>query len=968
MAEVRLSRDFSELEKPVSGTPLTKRQWTAFLVILVLAVPLFYLLRVKYQADLTTAVLAMIPVAAPAGIIILYKKDGLYLDKHIRFFYRTYFIRNTDRPYRTQNMYVLLFQEEKFNKEVEKIIFKGKTPEQIKELKSSGEKSEIKIAGRKMIIPVKGPVDYRTKKELEKAVKKAKLRGSIPESAQESIPYEVPHEDGIFESAPGYFTQTIAFEDITYQLLDPEPKETLFGRWHSLVNFFDEHVHFQFNYGNMEMNQEEYAKDFMIPPEEEDTKLIRAVRKEYSDMQVKQFSKGTNSLKKVRYLTYGIHATDYKTAKRQLVKLTKQMEKYFNKLGSKNRVLSGGERLDLLFQFFHPGTKDKLLWNFDLPIKTGLSSKDFIAPSSFTFKPQKGFNAAKYFKFGDRIGAVSYIHINTNEMSDRIVWDMLGINSNIWLSIHGDTFSKNESLKRAKSHVSDVQEMIIKKQQKAVDGGYDMDYLPPELKAAMEDADDLYRDVKRSDEKMINATLTIVQTAATRKELEDNIFEINKILEGHGCKAIRLDNCQEQGLMSALPLGNNTVEVKRTFLTKDLASFVPFTTREMYSSGGQYCGMNSLSNNVIMVDKKKLVNGNSLVLGMPGFGKTFAVKREIFDVFLKTKDHILIIDPEGEYKWLVKMLGGQVIKIALNSSNYINPMEIDFITRNEEDKEYDPLAAKINFVVSLCEQILGMNGVLDKDRIGVIDQACKNVYQRYMNSPDNEEMPIFEDLYHELRNMPEEMKEIGLNLSVALSRYVSGSLGYFNHRSNVDIHSRLVCFDLKDMDANQRDIAMLIIQETIWDRVRLNRSRGIYTRTYLDEYHIFLRHPNTAAYCVDMWKRFRKWFGIPTGITQNIKDLFRSKEIQNILDTTNFIMMLNQAGDDARELAAHLDLSDEEMEYIQTGEAGKGLLWVERIKVPFDDDFPKDTLCYKVMTTKPGEVIRKGNTKIKMVI
>ena len=967
MAEVKISKDFSEVEKPVSGTPFTRRQWLAVILILSLGLPLFYLLRVKFQADLTSSVLPMAIVTVPIGYIVLYKKDGLYIDRHIKFFVDTYFIRNTERPYVTQNLYDLLEKERRFAREVERILFKGKSPEEIQKIREAGEKSTIKIGKKKIIIPIKGPINYKTKKELEKAVKKAKFIGDIPKSAQETIPYEIPHEDGIFESASGYFTQTIAFEDVTYQLLDNEPKEILFGRWHSLINFFDNKVHFQFNYANMEMNREEYAKDFIIPLVETDNALLREVCREYSGMQVKQFSKGTNNLKKVRYLTYGIEAADYPTAKRQLSKITKQLERYFKRLESKYKVLSGYDRLELLFKIFHPGTKDKLLWNFDLPIKTGLSSKDFISPSSFCFKPGKDFNATKYFKFGDRIGAVSRLHIDANDMDDRIVWDMLSINSNVWISIHGDSFTKRESLKQAKNYVSDVQEMIISKQKRAVNDGYDMDYLPAELRATYEDSEDLYRDIKRGDEKMINTTITIVQTAATRKELEDNIFELQNILEGFSCKLIRLDNRQEQGFMSSLPLGNNPIEVKRTFVTKDIASLIPFTTKELYSSKGQYYGMNSLSNNVIMVDKKRLVNPNSLIFGMPGYGKTFFVKREIFDVFLKTSDDILIIDPEGEYEWLVKSLGGQVIKVGLNSPIYINPMEID-LTCNKNDEDYEPIAAKCNFIVSLCEQILGKNGELDKDKIGVIDQACKAIYHRYESNPNPGNMPILEDLYQELRNMPDEMKKIGMNLSVSLSRYVTGSLSYFNHRSNVNIKHRLVCFDLKEMDANQRDLTMLIIQEAIWNRVKINRAKGMYTRVNVDEFHLLLKHPNTAAYSVEMWKRFRKWGGIPTGITQNIKDMFRSQEIQNILDTTNFIAMLNQAGDDAKILAEHLDLSKDEIDYIQTGEPGKGLIWVEKNKVPFDDDFPKNTLCYKVMTSKPGEAIRKGNTRIKTTV
>ena len=314
----------------------------------------------------------------------------------------------------------------------------------------------------------------------------------------------------------------------------------------------------------------------------------------------------------------------------------------------------------------------------------------------------------------------------------------------------------------------------------------------------------------------------------------------------------------------------------------------------------------------------------------------------------------------ADYKWLVRLLKGQVVEIALNSKVHINPMEINLFARNDKDKDYDPIAAKCSFIVSICELILGNKSVFGKKEVAVIDEACKKVYYRFAENPLPENMPVLEDLYNELQNGFEgEKKMIGCDLAIALSRYVTGSLSYFNHRSNVDINERLVCFDLKNMDSNQRDLTMLIIQESIWDRVAQNRERDIYTWVDIDEFHLLLREPLTARYSVEIWKRFRKWGGVPTGITQNIKDLFRSPEIQNILDTTNFIAMLNQSGDDARLLAEHLDLSEEEEGYIKSGEPGKGLLWVEGIKIPFEDDFPKNTICYKVMTTKPGESIKE---------
>ena len=647
MAYVNMTKDFSEVRKTIPGINLTKRQLVAFAVGVLTGTPVFLVMRFLLHMEVTAAVMGLGVAAAPAVFCIMYQSNGMGMEKYFKFFYETHFIRNTDRPYQTSNLYVLMEQEEELQKEVERIVFQGKSKEEIARIRASGETSEVKIGKKRIVIPMQGPIDPKIKKELEKAVRKAKIKGEIPETAQDTIPYKIPYEDGIFESADGYFTQTIAFEDITYQLLDNDPKNILFERWCTLLNYFNPEIHFQFCYGNMEMDQEEYAKDFIIPHQED---AHDVVRKEYSDMLVNQFAKGTNNLKKERYLTYGIHAKDYKNAKLKLSKISKQIEKYLHKFNSRSKVLSGYERLELLFRIFHPASKEKLMWNWDMPVKTGLSSKDFIAPSSFSFKSGPELNATKYFRVGDRVGAVSYLQVYASDMEDRIIADMLGIGSNIWISIHADAMSRKEALDYAKGNLTDIQAMVITNQKNAVRSGFDMDILPPELETYKEAGDKLYRDIQRKNEQMYHTTITVVQTAATRKELEENIFELNGILSAYQCTLLRLDNRQEQGYVSALPLGNNSIESKRTFTTTDMAIFIPFTTKELYTSKGQYYGMNSLSNNVIIVDRKSLVNPNGLVFGMPGYGKTFFVKREILDMFLKTKDDRLIIDPEGEVR------------------------------------------------------------------------------------------------------------------------------------------------------------------------------------------------------------------------------------------------------------------------------------------------------------------------------
>lgn len=949
-----MTKDFTEVKKTVAFG-LTARQLVCFIAAAIIGVPIYIFMKDKIGT--TNAALLMFIVMIPEFFVAQYTKDGLPFERHLKYFIETRFIRNTERPYKTINIYELMWRQEELNREVDRILLNNGDIS-VTDIKKNpnakiGKNNPLNRTG-KIMIPTKGPIDRRTKRELEKAVKKAKRNGKIPESAQETIPYKVPYEDGIFESADSYFTRTIAFDDVTYQLLDRDDKNQIFECWCDLINYFDSTIHFQLSYYNQEIDKDEYAKDFKIPLQGDDYDLIR---KEYSDMQLSQLAKGTNDIRKERYLTFGLKADDYKAAKIRLNKVTTAVQKNLMKFNCKSRELNGYERLKLLHQIFHPGTKEKFMWNWDMPVNTGLSSKDFIAPSSFDFKFSSKLDATRYFRVGDRVGAAYYIKIMAADMEDRVIADLLALNRNMMINLHVDVFEQGKALTMVKEELSDIQQMKVREQKKAVQGGYDMDILPPDLVMYEEAATKLTQDLQKRNERLMNTTITVVLTAKTRKDIDEFEFECNGVLAPYQCSLVKLDNRQEQGYMSALPLGNNSIEIKRSLTTTNKAIFIPFTTEELFTKYGQYYGMNALSNNMISANRKFLLNPNGLVFGKPGSGKTFLVKREILDVYLKTKDDRLIIDPEGEYKFLVRLLGGQVIKISLNSKYHINPMHVNLTLSNKDDKDYDPISVKINFVISFCELILGNKSTLTKKEIGVIDSCCQKIYSEYALNPIPERMPILEDLYNELLNQKGRAKQIGEDLAMALERYVKGSLSYFNHRTNVDINNRLVCFDLKEIDRNQRDLAMLIIQESIWERVAENRKKKAYTWVDIDEFHVLLRNPMTATYMVDMWKRFRKWGGIPTGITQNVKDLFKSPEIQNILDTTDFIVMLNQAGDDAKILADHLDISDDEMGYIKTGEYGKGLLFAGNSKIPFVDDFPQNTLAYKVMTTKPTEAL-----------
>ena len=478
-----------------------------------------------------------------------------------------------------------------------------------------------------------------------------------------------------------------------------------------------------------------------------------------------------------------------------------------------------------------------------------------------------------------------------------------------------------------------------------------MDIIPSDLATYGKDAKALLKELQSQNERMFLLTFLIMNTGRTEQELENNVFQASSIAQKHNCNLVRLDFQQEQGLMSSLPLANNLIEIQRGMTTSSTAIFVPFTTQELFQAGNEslYYGLNALSNNLIMVDRKMLKNPNGLILGTPGSGKSFAAKREIANAFLVTDDDVIISDPESEYSPLVERFGGQVIKISPTSTQYINPMDINM---NYSDDD-NPIALKADFILSLCELIVGGKEGLQPVEKTVIDRCIHQIYQRYFEDPVPEKMPLLEDLYNELLKQDEaEAKHV----ATALEIYVSGSLNVFNHRTNVELTNRLVCYDIKDLGKQLKKIGMLVVQDQVWGRVTENRSQGKSTRYYMDEMHLLLREDQTAAYTVEIWKRFRKWGGIPTGITQNVKDMLASKEVENIFENSDFIYMLNQAVGDRAILAKQLNISPHQLSYVTHSGAGEGLIFYGNVILPFVDRFPTDIELYKIMTTRLSEV------------
>ena len=781
------------------------------------------------------------------------------------------------------------------------------------------------------------------KKRIVMQKKKDRKAKKIPKSAQQTIPYVEMCKDGICKVNSRLYTKTIRYNDINYQLAQNEDKTAIFENWCDFLNYFDSSIFVQLSFINQKADIREFRKQITIPEQQD---AFNDIRKEYSDMLQDQLTKGNNGLLKRKYITFGVEADSIRTAKAKLDRIETDILNNFKTLGVETEPLSGYERLKVLHDVFNMDTHEPFRFSYDMVARTGLSTKDFIAPTSFDFRE------GKCFKMGRTIGAVSFLQILAPELNDRMLADFLEMDSNITVNFHIRTIDQAKAIKSIKSKITDLDKMKIEEQKKAVRSGYDMEIIPSDLATYGGEAKRLLQDLQTRNERMFLVTIILMNTAATRQKLKSAIFQTASIAQKYNCALKRLDFQQEEGLMSSLPIGLNQIEIERGLTTSSTAIFVPFTTQELFQGGeALYYGLNALSNNMIMVDRKRLKNPNGLILGTPGSGKSFSAKREMTNAFLITEDDIIVCDPEAEYYPLVQKLGGQVIRISPISTDYINPLDINVNYSEEEN----PLTLKSDFILSMCELIVGGKDGLQPVEKTIIDRSVRMVYQDYLSDPVPEKMPILEDLYNILRDQKEPEAQ---RIATALEIYVHGSLNVFNHRTNVDVNNRFVCYDIKELGKQLKKLGMLIVQDQVWNRVTINRAQHKSTRYYMDEFHLLLKEEQTAAYSVEIWKRFRKWGGIPTGITQNVKDLLASREVENIFENSDFVYLLNQASGDRKILSSALNISPSQQNYITNSNAGEGLIFYGSTIVPFKDNFPKDTMLYRIMTTKPEETLQ----------
>ena len=880
----------------------------------------------------------------------------------------------------------------------------------------------------------------------------------------------------------GFFTKTIAYEDINYSVASPDDQAAIFDGYCAFLNYFDSALPFQLSFFN-HRSRPENRYTVNVPPQDDE---FNSIRDEYVDMLERQIAKSNNGIVRSKFITFGVHAENLTKARPRLERIEADIINNFKKLGVQSHPLSGRDRLELLHSQLHPGGREKFAFSWEQIPNTGMGTKDFIAPTSFDFRQ------TRYFRVGKTWGASSYLQIMASELSDKLLLELLELDAEMSVTLHVQTVDQTKAIKAVKTKVSDIDKMKIEAQKQAVRSGYDIDILPPDLITYSKDAAALLADLQSRNERMFLLTFLITNTAPSKGQLDNDIFTVAGVAQKHNCALKRLDFQQEQGFTSSLALGYNGIEIQRGMTTSSTAIFVPFVTQELRMGGPSiYYGLNALSHNIIMADRKKLKNPNGLFLGVPGClvgetrvqlasggtaslvelvesgitetmvraydeitgeiidaegidirmskltdsvhnlhindgsvisctdthlfldnsgqyipaeeitdgqklyggytvtrvsvtkypqpipvyditvpryqnfvldngvvvhnsGKSFAAKREMVNVFLVTGDRIIIVDPMGEYSPLVRRKGGQVIEIAPNSPHHINPLDI--VAAFGADDE-NPMALKSDFILSLCELIVaGKEGLQPVERT-VIDRCVRLLYRDFLNDPTTVEMPILQDLYELLRTQPEPEAQ---RVATALEIYVSGSLNVFNNRTNVDLTNRVVCLDLKQLGAGLRTIAMLIMQDLVWSQVSQNFAEGLATWCYFDEFHMLLRDELTASYCVTIWKMLRKKGCVPSALTQNVKDLLASREVENILENSDFLVLLSQAQGDRQILAKQLGISEHQLSYVTHSNSGEGLLFYGNTTIPFVDRFPADTEIYRLLTTRPEDLVKES--------
>lgn len=782
----------------------------------------------------------------------------------------------------------------------------------------------------------------RTAKEsrpVARKVKETKPKRKIARTVQDTIPYTHVCSNYIIQVEENRYSKTYEFTDITYSAADPETQTQIFIAYSDLLNSFDVSDDIQVTLHNNVVNEKEFRERILLKHTGDG---YDEYRDEYNDMLLDKMQQGQNGLTTKKYLTVTVTAVDLQVAQQKFLTNELYMRACFHRIGSELTPLKANERIRVLADIFRgvnqeirPITKEEF-WRG--------SEKSLCCPDYFEFKKD-------YFLYNDKYARMVCIKQLPSSIIDDILKDICETSLPIVTTVNISPVPPEDAIKKVRRQLTSMKQEQIDKQSKASKRGVFVDVISEDHKLSMEEAKGLMDDLVSKNQKMFLLNLVIMVTADNFENLERNTEKVEAVFRKHICTSSRAPFQQEDAMASCLPLGSCRLPIRRTLITESAAVFMPFNSKELSQKGGFYYGLNQSTNNLIIFNRTSLMNANGFILGSSGSGKSFATKREMLNVFLASDDQIIILDPEREYTDLARALGGEVVYISESSASHLNPLEISV---EEMKRGEDVVAAKFDFFLSFFETIMGKSGISPEQKT-IIDTCLRKVYQDFLTGK-TDKMPTLGDYYEILKNYTSKEAE---PLHLSLELYVNGSMRAFSYSSNVDIHNRVVVYDLKDLGENLKSLGMMIVLENLWDSVVKNRDRGIRTRMYIDEMHLFFENEVSASFFMKLYKRARKWGGIPTGITQNVEELLGSDTARKMLSNSEFILMLNQSASD-RDLLAHLlKLPDEMLRFVTGAAVGSGLIYCgQNGSVPFKDDFPTGTKLYSLMTTKFGEQVR----------
>ena len=773
-------------------------------------------------------------------------------------------------------------------------------------------------------------------KTLNQILKSEKEPFKVPFSVQDTIPIKKIWKDGTFQVG-NKFSRTFRFTDVNYSVAARDDQLAMFLAYCELLNALEIGATTKITINNRRMTKSSFARN-LIPHADDG---LDEYRDEYNSMIMDAAIRG-NGILQEKYITVSVIKKSYEEAKTFFSRVYTELASRFAALSSKLYEIEAVDRMRVFHDFFRIGQEES--YHFDLKdlMKRGHSFADAICPDSMTVK-------SDHIRIGKKYARVLYLQEFPSFLKDSMVSELCDINRNLMLSIDIIPIPTDEAVKEVERKLLGTETEITNWQRKQNKNNNFSAVVPYDLEQQRKESKEFLDDLTSRDQRMMFVTVTLVHVADSKKQLDTDTEALLSVARKHICQFQTLKYQQLDGLNTTLPYGLRKINALRTLTTESAAVFMPFQAQEINHPEGIYCGQNAISKNLLFVNRSSLLNGNGFVLGVSGSGKSFFAKDEIIQLVLRNQGDVIIIDPEREYDRLVRALGGEVINIAADSKNHINAMDME----SEYADSENPVLLKSEFILSLCEQLVG-SGKLSAKEKSLIDRCTQIVYRPFIKRGCTGKVPTLKDFHKELLKQPEpEAKDVAL----AIELFTDGSLDTFAKPTNVNTESSLICYDIRDLGKALKTVGMLVVLDSIYNRIVRNKKKGRPTYVFIDEIYLLFANEYSSNFLFEQWKRARKHNACYTGISQNIEDLLQSHTARTMLANSEFITLLNQAATDRIELARLLGISETQLSYVTNADAGKGLLKCAGNIVPFENHFPKDTKLYKVMTTKPKETI-----------